>query len=51
MEMEGLLFCQRDCYLSYSARKWDRQFSEKFSGKPKTPVVQVLELRKEIRTA
>ena len=48
MEMEGLLFCQRACYLTYSGRKWDRQFTETFNVKPKA---QLLELRKSIRSA
>lgn len=48
MEMDGLLFCQRDCYISYSGRKWDRAFTDKFCNKPKA---NVLELRKEFKSA
>lgn len=46
MEMEGKLFCQRACYLAFSARKWDRAFMETFSSKP---APKVLELHKPLR--
>lgn len=47
MEMEGKLFCQRDCFLAFSARKWDRAFIETFSAKPSQS--KVLELHKTVR--
>jgi hypothetical protein len=46
MEMEGKLFCRRDCYLAYCARKWDQVFTETFGHKP---VSKVLELHKPVR--
>lgn len=45
LEMDGKLFCQRDCYLAYCARNWDQAFEKTFRNRPDS---KVLELRRAL---